>query len=125
MGCVNAGGSYLPPMIIWNTQSLSAAQTIGEFPGTLHGFSPKGWMDQELFKFWFLKHFLRYAPRTRPLFLLLDGHTSHFCPDTICLAAKEKITSLSNATHLTQRLDKGILGPLKIYWLNECHNYTS
>ena len=126
VGCVNAGGNYLPPMIIWNTKSLSAGQTIGEVPGTLHGFSPKGWMDQELFKFWFLKHFLRYAPRTRPLFLLLDGHTSHFCPDTIRLAAKEKVivfTFPPNTTHLTQPLDKGIFGPLKIYWRNECHNY--
>ena len=113
VGCVHAGGGYLPPMIIWNTKSLSPGQTIGEVPGTLHGFSPKGWMDQELFKFWFLKHFLRYAPRTRPLFLLLDGHTSHYCPDTIRLAAKEKVivfTFPPNTTHLTQPLDKGMFG---------------
>ena len=38
VGCVSAGDSYLPLMIIWNTKSLGPEQTIGEVIGTLHGF---------------------------------------------------------------------------------------
>ena len=127
VACISAGGNYLPPMIIWNTKSLSPGQTLGEVPGTLHGFSPKGWIDQELFQLWFCKHFLRYAPSTRPLFLLLDGHSSHYSPDTIRLAAREKVivfTFPPNTTHLSQPLDKGIFGPLKTHWRNECHKYV-
>ena len=128
VGCVSAGGSVLPPMIIWNGKSLCPNQASGEIPGTLHGFSPKGWMDQELFNLWFVKHFLKYAPQARPLLLLLDGHSSHFCPETIRLAAKEKViifTFPPNTTHLTQPLDKGIFGPLKLNWRKACQQFCN
>ena len=46
---------------LYGMQSLGPEQTIGEVPGTIF---PKGWMDMELFKYWFLKHFLQYAPST-------------------------------------------------------------
>ena len=51
----------------------------GTIPGTLFAFSPKGWMDTELFENWFFHHFLVYAPPVQPL-LLLDGHSSHYSP---------------------------------------------
>ena len=51
----------------------------------------KGWIDMELFSNWFHSHFLRYVPTARPLLLLMDGHSSHYCPDTIRMAAQEKI----------------------------------
>ena len=128
VGCISAGGIALPPMIIWSGKSLSPKQTIGEIPGTLHGFSARGWMDRELFNLWFSKLFLHYAPKARPLLLLLDGHSSHYCPDTIRLAAKEKVVIFTfppNTTHLTQPLDKGVFGPLKLHWRKECHQFCS
>ena len=128
VACTNAGGGYLPPMIIWNTETLSPGQTLSEVPGTLHAFSSKGWMDQELFYFWFTKHFLRYVPSTRPLLLLLDGHSSHYCPSTIHFAAKEKViifTLSPNTTHLTQPLDKGVFGPLNKHWQAECQKFIN
>ena len=126
VGCVNAGGVFIPPMIIWNTKQLRAEQTIDEVPGSFYGLSTKGWMDQGLFYLWFTKHFLRYAVPTRPIILLLDGHSSHYSPETIRLAAKHKVilfTFPPNTTHLTQPLDKGIFGPLKIHWRQECQKY--
>ena len=51
-----------------------------EVPGTYYGMSGKGWTDQELFKHWFQDHFLKYAVPTRPLLLLMDGHSSHYEP---------------------------------------------
>ena len=30
-----------------------------------------------------------------------------------------------STTHLTQHLDKGAFGPLKVYWNEECQNYMS
>ena len=99
---------------------------VGEVAGTIYGPSAKGWIDQELFDLWFTLHFLRYAPSVRPLLLLMDGHSSHYCPATIKRAAEEKVIVFSlppNTTHLTQPLDKGIFGPLKVSWRQVCHQY--
>ena len=87
---------------------MSPDMAIGEVPGTQYGFSDSGWMQAKLFDSWFRKHFMRYAPASRPLLLLLDGHSSHYCPDTINLAAENGIiifTLPPNTTHLTQPLD--------------------
>ena len=128
VGCVNAAGHCIPPMIIWDRKTLQADMTKGELPGTIYGLSSKGWADQELFQIWFEFHFLRYAPPVRPILLLMDGHSSHYCPDTVLLAAKEKIilfTLPPNTTHLTQPLDKGCFGPLKSAWRNACHDFMA
>lgn len=70
--------------------------------------SSKGWIDQELFDGWFTDYFLKHALLARPLSLLLDGHSSHYCPDTVCLAAKERVIIFAlppNTTYLTKPLD--------------------
>ena len=128
VACVNAAGSFMPPMVIIDRKTLPPHFTEGEVPGTAYGMSAKGWIDQELFDGWFTTHFLSYAPLVRPLLLLLDGHSSHYCPDTVRLAAKEKVIIFAlppNTTHITQPLDKGCFGPLKVCWKEECHNFMS
>ena len=128
VSCVNAAGQCIPPMVIWNRKQLRPELTIGEVPGTVYGLSHKGWMDQCLFEQWFKRHFLRYAPPIRPLILLMDGHASHYAPDAVKLAAEEKVLIFvlpPNTTHLSQPLDKGVFGPLKVAWKNACHNYMS
>ena len=126
VGCVRADGQSLPPMVIWNRKRLPIELPNGEVPGTIYGLSEKGWIDRELFYFWFCKLFLRYAPTCRPLLLLVDGHSSHYCPEAIRYAAEQRIiifTFPPNTTHLTQPLDKGMFGPLKIAWRETVHNY--
>ena len=126
VGCVSASGQCLPPMVIWDRKALPPELAVGEVPGTIYGLSEKGWMDQELFDMWFHMHFLRYAPLARPLLLLMDGHSSHFCPTTIRSAAQEKVILFAlppNTTHLTQPLDKAVFGPLKMCWRKVCHNF--
>lgn len=128
LACVSAGGHCLPPMVIWDRKSLSPELTNGEIPGTIYGLSDKGWVDYELFNIWFHNHFLRYAPAIRPLLLLMDGHSSHYFPDTIHMAAKEQVVLFvlpPNTTHLTQPLDKGCFGPLKMKWSEVCHKYIT
>ena len=83
-------------------------------------------MDSDLFNQWFSKHFLLYAPLTRPILLLLDGHSTHFNPVTIELAAQEKVIIFClppHSSHRTQPLDKGCFGPLKQYWRQQCHEF--
>ena len=56
----------------------------------------------------------------------MDGHSSHYCPDTIYLAAKEGVILFAlppNTTHLAQPLDKGVFGPFKIHWRQVCHDF--
>ena len=58
----------------------------------------------------------------------MDGHSSHYCLDTIHLAAKEEVIVFvlpPNTTHLTQPLDKGVFGPLKRSWREVCHDYLA
>ena len=105
---------------------MSPDMANGEVPGTQYGFSDSGWMKAKLFDAWFRKQFLRYAPASRPLILVLDGHSSHYCPDTLKLAAENGViifTLPPNTTHLTQPLDKGVFGPFKIHWKRVCHDY--
>ena len=119
VACVSASGNYIPPMIVWDRKSLKQEWTTGEVAGTLYGMSSKGWMDMSLFEKWFTGHFLRYAPSVRPLLLLLDGHSSHYSPVAVKMAVEENIilfTLPPNTTHLSQPLDKGVFGPLKIAW---------
>ncbi len=79
-------------------------------------------------KVWFCNHFLQYAPSARPILLLLEGHSSHYCHDTVRLAAREQVilfTLPPNTTHLSQPLDNGCFGPLKTAWRQVCHEYLT
>ena len=90
-----------------------------------YGYSKKGWMDLELFHDWFSNHFLCYAPSERPLLLLMDGCSSHFCPDIIKIAASEQVIILfvlpPHTTQVMQPLDKGVFAALKTNWRKVCH----
>ena len=126
VACVSAGGFCIPPMVILDRKTLHPDMTIGELPGTIYGLSSKGWIDSELFNMWFNSHFLRYAPPVRPLLLLMDGHSTHFCPETIRLASEQDViifTLPPNTTHLAQPLDKGCFGPFKAEWKKVCHEH--
>ena len=116
VGCCSVAGFYMPPMVNWDRKTLAPELTIGEVPGTIYGLSENDWVDMELFHAWFSNHFLRYVPAVQPPLLLLDGHSSHYCPKTIGLAAHEKIILFAlppNTTHMCQPLDRGCFGPLK------------
>lgn len=128
VACVSAGGTSMPPMVILNRKTLPPDFTVGEVPGTVYGLSARGWIDQELFRDWFCFHFLKYAPTPRPLLLLLDGHSSHYCPETIHLAAKEGVVIFvlpPNSTHILQPLDKDTFAPLKLFWREAVQRYMS
>lgn len=127
VACVSACGQAMPPLIIWKRKTMSPEMAKGELYGTMYGFSKNGWMQGKLFDSWFRKHFLRYAPASRPLLLLMDGHSSHYSPNTTKLAKKNRVILLAfppNTTHLTQPLDKGVFGPFKCHWKKICHDFA-
>ena len=56
----------------------------------------------------------------------MDGHPSHFSPVFVNKAAEEQVIVFClppHSTHKTQPLDKGVFGPLKKAWRDECHSY--
>ena len=94
LACTNAAGSTLPPFVIFDRKSLNPQMIKGEVPGSIYGLSSNGWTTQELFRDWFTKHFLAYVPSRRPLLLLMDGHSSHYCPEVIRYAAAAQVIYL-------------------------------
>ena len=54
---------------------LNPVWTKDEVPGTKYGLSLTGGLN---FEGWFMEHFLENAVSACPLFLLLDGHSTHY-----------------------------------------------
>ena len=128
LACTSTAGFTLPPFVIFDRQALNQGMTKGEVLGTLYGLSRNGWINSELFYHWFLHHFLQYAPPTRPLILLLDGHSSHYSPATIKLVAENQVIVFvlpPNTTHVAQPLDRGCFSPLKSAWRKYCHDFRA
>ena len=113
LGCVNASGSCMSPFIIFARKKLNPDLTKHEVPGTMYGLSNSGWMDLDLFSDWFHHHFLPHAPSVRPLLLVMDGHSTHFCPRMITKAAEEKVILFTLPPHLCHRLISRGLALLK------------
>ena len=112
LACRSAAGMMLPPFVIFQIKAINYTLTIGEVPGTLYGLSAKCWITRGLFAQWFHQHFLAYISKHRPVALLMDGHSSHYCPETIRMAAKQQVvlcTLPPHTTHLTQPLDSGCM----------------
>ena len=126
LSCCNAAGYTIPPFVIFDRKALKPELTLGEVPGTMYGLSSSGWVDSELFHLWFENHFLTYPPSAWPLLLIMDGHSSHYNPNTIHMAAERGVVIFClppNTTHKTQPLDKGCFSPLKAHWKVECNAY--
>ncbi len=126
LGCCNAAGQAIPPMVVFSGKRFNHELSKGEVPGTLYGMSDSGWMDQELFATWFSNHFLQHAVTSRPLLLMLDGHSSHYTLDLIQSAKDNDVVIFCLPPHTTadsQPLDTSCFGPLKAYWSEACRKY--
>ena len=68
VGCVSTTGQVMPPFVVFDAKSLNmeCMDKKGEVPGMTYGLSGNGWMDMELFKMWFLDHFLKHVVSARP-----------------------------------------------------------
>ena len=126
LACANAAGTVIPPMVVFQGKRLNPEWTKGEVPCTLYGMSDKGWTDMELFSYWLKDLFIPSIPPARPVLLLLDGHSSHYDPETIRYAASHGVVILClppHTTHVSQPLDVSFFKPLKMYWYDTCHRY--
>ena len=126
VACVNAAGQSIPPMVIFDAAKLNPAWTKSEVHGTKYGVSSNGWINTDLFEGWFIEHFIEHAVSARPLFLLLDGHSTHYQPQVIRFAMEHDCIILClppHTTHESQPLDVGVFAPLKVHWSRVCHDF--
>ena len=112
VACANAAGQTIPPTVIYDAK-LNPAWTKDEVPGTKYGLSSNGWINTNLFEGWLIEHFIENAVSACPLFLLLDGHSTHYQPRIVQFAKEHDIIMLCLSTHESQPLDVGIFAPLK------------
>ena len=126
VGCINTVGQALPPFVVFDAKNLNMQWCVDEVPGTTYGLSDNGWMDMELFKGWFVKHFLQLVGSARPVLLLMNGHSSHCNLEAVDLAKKNDVilfTLVPHTTHEMQPLDTAVYAPLKTHWQDVCHHY--
>jgi hypothetical protein len=116
----------IPPFVIFDAKQLNHLWTKGEVSGTRYGLSDSGWTDRGLFFGWLEEHFIVHAVPARPLLLLVDGHSSHYDPDSIRFARDHSVIIFClppHTTHEAQPLDVGFFGPLKKNWSRVCHDF--
>uniref|UniRef100_A0A8C2ZHE7 HTH CENPB-type domain-containing protein n=1 Tax=Cyclopterus lumpus TaxID=8103 RepID=A0A8C2ZHE7_CYCLU len=116
LACLNAGGEDVPPFIIYKGGYPGGPYNKKGVPDALYGKSPAGYIDSELFRKWFVGHFLKFAMKERPLLLLMDGHQSHLDPELVRAAQREGVILLClppHTSHILQPLDVSFFGPLK------------
>jgi len=113
---VSATGHTIPPYVIFDAKGLNYEWLKGEVTGTRYGLSDTGWADAELFEGWLVKHLLKHAVAGRPLLLVLDGHSTHYQPETIKYAHDNGVIMMClppHTTHESQPLDASVFKPLK------------
>ena len=119
-------GSQFPHLSfsMWNSLTPCGREMRLEEHGMV--WVKKGWIDRELFHGWLVEHFLKHDVASRPLLLLLDGHSSHYEPATIKFAKENDVIILClppHTTHETQPLDCSLFRPLKIHWREAVHDF--
>lgn len=126
--CMNAVGSFVPPLVIFPRKNMSEQLKKGAPAGTIFAVHPSGWIQTNLFTQWF-QHFIEYTNPTKekPVCLILDGHFSHTQNiDLIDLAREHHVTIVSlppHCSHKLQPLDRTFMSPLKAYYSEEVRQW--
>ncbi|KAF0705899.1 hypothetical protein AaE_014334 [Aphanomyces astaci] len=118
VACASASGVVLPPLFVFPGETVDKILNAEcDVPNAAVSTSPKGFMNENLFKEW-LSFFSSSLDEsiTRPVLLIFDGLASHYSSDILELCNALEIVLLclpSNATHLFQPLDVSVFGPYK------------
>ncbi|CAC5420943.1 unnamed protein product [Mytilus coruscus] len=131
LGCINAAGQNIPPMVIVkgkSSKSLNAFNVSEGVPDTKYTYQEQAWMEDVLSETWFRDHFLRFCGPERPQIILLDSHSSHETLDLIEVACEngiELFTFPPHTTHWLCPLDKTIFGPLIRHYHGICSEFMT
>ena len=109
--CVNACGTFIPPMLIFPRVRFKPELTDKAPNGTTGAASKTGRINEELFNKWFNHSVSCVKPKARlePVVLIMDGHSCHTKNLQLIDSARENnviLVSLpSHCTHRLQPLD--------------------
>ena len=126
MGCGNAAGKMIPPMVIFKGVRTNAYLVDGAPDDWVVKFTKSGWMNGVVFEDWFEFHFLPYVDKnirsqdpTQKIVLFLDGHLSHETLYSLELAVQHSVEIVClppQTTHVLQPLDVSYFKSLKSRW---------
>ncbi|XP_030749703.1 uncharacterized protein LOC115877597 [Sitophilus oryzae] len=123
VACVNAFGSFIPPVLIYKRVRLNPNLLTGAIPGTIGIPSPTGWIDTDIY-FKVVEHFIKSvrASKDNPTLLIVDEHSSHKSLKAVNLCREHGIVVITLQPHCTYRLqplDLTVFGPFKSYLNSE------
>jgi transposase-like protein len=126
--CFSAGGSYIPPTLIFPRKRLQQGFLEGLVPGGSVELNEKGWIDMDIFFNWFKKFVIfSHASKETPVLLLLDGHASHTKNLNVINYARDHGVILlcfpPHCTHRLQPLDVSFMKPLSVYYDDEIRKW--
>lgn len=124
---VNALGNSVPPMIIFPLKRYCEYFVRDGPPGCIGSGNKSGWMQEEDF-FIFMKYFANFTKPspTNRILVTLDNHSSHLSIPVIDFCRENFITLLTfppHTSHKLQPLDRGVYGPFKFFFNNECDQW--
>ncbi|KAJ8956452.1 hypothetical protein NQ318_010766 [Aromia moschata] len=124
---INALGNSVPPMFIFPLQIYNEHFVRDGPPGCIGTGNKSGWTQEETFLI-FIKHFANYAKPTPtdPVLVTLDNHCSHLSVPVIDFCKENNITLLTfppHTSHKLEPLDRGVFGPFKKFFNNECDQW--
>lgn len=106
VSAMSAGGTYVPPMLIFPTKNMVQPLMRSVPPGSLDRYHPSGWINTSLFTDW-LKHFIKITKPTAdsPILLIIDGHNAHTENiDVLDIVRENHIVIICLPPHLPQRM---------------------
>lgn len=127
IGCINALGNSVPPVLIFPRVHLKNPMLNGAPPGTYGTCHPSGWSTGEKF-IEFMDHFIKHVKpsKDKKVLLLLDNHESHITIEAINKARNNGILMLTlppHTSHKLQPLDRCVFGPFKKHYNVACSNW--
>lgn len=127
--CMNAGGSFVPPFLIFPRVRMQPAYMNNTPPGFIGVAQESGWMTADTF-IKYLEHFIRHVrpSESNRILLLMDNHASHVTLQAVNLCRENYITLLgfpAHTSHRMQPLDVSVYGPFKGVWSRVCEDFLS
>ncbi|CAB3236377.1 unnamed protein product [Arctia plantaginis] len=127
VGCCNAIGNFLPPVLIIKGVNKKPEFQDGLPMGSKVYMNKKSaYINASLFDKWLTEHFIPLKAHGKVL-LILDGHSSHSsAPNMLQAAADNDIILLCLPSHTTsalQPLDRSVFGPFKTYFNQETNQF--
>ncbi|XP_047535783.1 uncharacterized protein LOC125070127 [Vanessa atalanta] len=126
VGCVNAVGNAIPPMILFRGKRMKPEFTDNLPAGSLVKMTAKGYMTHETF-IDFIEHLAKHKTSGKCL-LVFDGAACHLDYSIVEEAVKHDIALYclpSNTTHELQPLDKSVYRSFEHHWDQELLKFVS